>query len=388
MRWFLCGMALMSAASAGAAAGSSDLKLLISIDRPTVRAPFPARIILHFHNSGHETLWVYVPVRDASALSGTMNPLTTEDLGPSSTSGGSALGIHLVPVNLAPSGPPSEGRVLESAGLPHPKLLTIAPGEDYEEKTALRLLPASADQNGAQPLWGHYKLSLTYTADFSNGANLNRILGTALWEGKLESDSIEVALEPPSADAQASIGGSVVGADMQPVVGGLVTLSDQQEEVLDQSAPDEAGKFRFTRLPSGLYWVTARRRNASADAAVFRHVLLSFNEPAGTLQLVMLQPDVFQPQQLRHKPVLFRVFTADDRPAEGVTLEATWSSGTVLDNVKGRTEKDGAAALELIPGRNYVTLRRSGCPKQEERVDVAPGGGIDGFKLVFGCAKR
>jgi hypothetical protein len=44
--------------------------------------------------------------------------------------------------------------------------------------------------------------------------------------------------------------------------------------------------------------------------------------------------------------------------------------------------------FELLPGRNYLSLRRKGCPKQDERIDVAPGEGIDGFKLVLTFAKR
>ena len=73
-------------------------------------------------------------------------------------------------------------------------------------------------------------------------------------------------------------------------------------------------------------------------------------------------------------------------PAELAVTRA--SSGTVLDNVKGRTADDGIALFELLPGRNYLSLRRKGCPKQDERIDVEPGGGIDGFKLVLTCAKR
>jgi hypothetical protein len=73
---------------------------------------------------------------------------------------------------------------------------------------------------------------------------------------------------------------------------------------------------------------------------------------------------------------------------EGVGLEITWSNGPVLENVKGETGSDGAVALELIPGRNFVTLKRRHCPKQEERADVAAGEGIDGFEFTLACAKK
>jgi hypothetical protein len=86
--------------------------------------------------------------------------------------------------------------------------------------------------------------------------------------------------------------------------------------------------------------------------------------------------------------VLFRVTDSAGQPLDKVLLEVIWSSGTVLDRVKGNTLEDGTVALELIPGRNFATLRRRGCPKEDQRVDVASGGGIDAFKLVFACAKR
>jgi hypothetical protein len=35
-----------------------------------------------------------------------------------------------------------------------------------------------------------------------------------------------------------------------------------------------------------------------------------------------------------------------------------------------------------------VTLKRRGCPKQEDRADVAPERGVDSFKLIFECAKK
>jgi hypothetical protein len=89
-----------------------------------------------------------------------------------------------------------------------------------------------------------------------------------------------------------------------------------------------------------------------------------------------------------HKPVLFRVSDSAGQPLDRVGLEATWSNGSVVDSVKGETGSDGAVALELIPGRNFVTLKRRGCPKQDERADVAAGAGIDGFEYTLDCAKK
>jgi hypothetical protein len=35
-----------------------------------------------------------------------------------------------------------------------------------------------------------------------------------------------------------------------------------------------------------------------------------------------------------------------------------------------------------------VTLKRRGCPKDEKRVDVTQGDGIDDFKLALDCAGK
>jgi hypothetical protein len=121
---------------------------------------------------------------------------------------------------------------------------------------------------------------------------------------------------------------------------------------------------------------------------VFRHLVLSSAEPTGTIDFLLSTPETYLPKQMLHKPVLFRVTDGSGAPLGNVSLEITWSSGTVLDSVKGRTSDDGTAAQELIPGRNYVTLKRSGCPKDEERMDVAPGPGIDGSKIVLECSKK
>jgi hypothetical protein len=104
--------------------------------------------------------------------------------------------------------------------------------------------------------------------------------------------------------------------------------------------------------------------------------------------MVLIPQEIYEPQKMLHKPVLFRITDSTGRPLDRVGLEATWSNGSVIENVKGETGRDGAVALELIAGRNFVTLKRRGCPKQEERADVAAGAGIDGFGYTFECAKK
>jgi Carboxypeptidase regulatory-like domain len=385
MRWLLGLLMLLGTAPP---AGATDLKLLITVEQPAITDPWPAQVTLHLHNSGAQTLLLYTPVRDASVVSGAVNPFITEQPGPGSTSGGSALEVHLIPLRSSSSDETAEGRVLEVAGFPHPKLVTLQPGGDFEEKTAVRLLPATSDPNNAKPVWGTYKLSVTYSASYSNGDDLNRILGGGIWQGKVESNSIQVDLQPPPTGAPGSISGSVLDKEMQPTFGAMVTLSNRQEQVLSQSVTGNDGRFAFTKLPVGFYWVTARRLGSPVDMTVYRHVELNAAAPAGTLQLVMLRPEVYHPEQLLHKPVLIEVSDAQGQPLGNVSLDSTWSSGTVLDNVKARTTDQGMAAMELIPGRNFLSLRRKGCPKQDERLDVAPGSGIDGFKLVFNCSKR
>jgi hypothetical protein len=35
-----------------------------------------------------------------------------------------------------------------------------------------------------------------------------------------------------------------------------------------------------------------------------------------------------------------------------------------------------------------VTLKRRGCARQDSRMDVAPGPGVDAFKLGFDCGAK
>jgi hypothetical protein len=376
-------------AQTSAPIASGALKLLISIEQPTITMPLPARITLHIHNSGSEPVWLYRHARDAAmvARTATVAINSSEENPGNTTRGGSTLAIHLRPAAPGDAAPATQSLVLESVGLPHPKLIRLAPGEDYEEKAVVHLAPPlTGAEPATKPVWGRYSLSATYGASYSNGEEAARNLGVTLWQGETESNAIDINLEPSPAAATGSVAGTVVTPDARPVFSTtLVSLSDRQERLVDQSRADRDGRFSFGRLPLGLYWVTARRAAATADTAVFQHVELTVDAPNGALQLVMVPPEIYEPKQILHKPVLVRVTDSAGGPQGKVTLDATWSSGSVMDDVKGETSDDGVAALELLPGRNYITMKRKHCGTRDDRIDVAEGGGIDDFKLVLDC---
>jgi hypothetical protein len=366
------------------AANSAPLKVLISVEEQNIAAPFPMRVTLHLHNAGDETLWLYRHARDQLPVP---RRLLEEDTGPLST-GGSMLAVKLEPViaGQAAISNPAQGAAFKSVGLPKPKLVRLAPGEDYEEKTSIRVTAALSDLQ--KPIWGTYRLTLTYKAQYSNTEEMQRSLKVTVWQGEVSSNTIEVHLQPPGPESRGQISGTVNTPDSVPIRDAVVSLTDHTERLVDQTTSDPDGGYSFSGFPPGLYWITARRDGAPEDTTVFRHVELTPSEPSAAQDLVMIPPETHEPQKVLHKPVLFRVTDGAGQPLEGVGLEATWSNGPVMDNVKGETGIDGAVALELIPGRSFVTLKRRGCPKQEERADVAAGEGIDGFGFTFACAKK
>lgn len=365
--------------------GPADLKLVISVEQQIITAPFPARVTLHLHNSGKETLWLYRHVSAANSAPSPSESATVSAAQPHSIEG-PTLAVRLESEDQRAV---SSGAVLESVGLPHPKLIRLAPDDDYEEKAVVRLIPAMAAGAGEKkPVWGRYKLTVSYAATYSNAAELERSAGVQLWQGEIQANTIEIELQPPPATAQGSIAGTVTGPDNMPRNNVLVSLSDAQERLVDQTSTNFDGKYSFANLPPALYWVTVRRRDSDENTVIFRHAELTPSEPAGAIDFLLTPPETYEPKQMLHKPVLIRVTDSAGESLRNATLEITWSSGTVLDNVKAQTSDDGTAAVELIPGRNYVTLKRKGCPKQEERLDVAQGPGIDGFKLVSECSKK
>lgn len=374
-----------------AADSAEPLKVLISIEQPTVTEPLAARVSLHLHNAGATPLWLYRHVQDPLVLrQARLNEAESSAEPGEHTSGGSSLVVHLDPeTSGATVSEAARGAVLESVGLPRPKLVELAPDGDYEEGCVIRLHPAVVDSNGQeQPLWGRYRLSVTYQADYSNADAIARDVGVTVWHSQAASNTIAIDLEPPPATSTTSVSGMIGNQDKQPLAGALVSLSDRQEHVVDQMTTDGSGRFSFEHLPFGLYWVTARRLAATVTTAMFEHVELSAANPAGHIDLLLLPPETYEPKQVLHKPVLFRVTDPSGQPAGSVTLQIVWSSGTVLETVKGTTSGDGTVALDLIPGRNYVTLKRRGCADQDQRVDVAAGGGIDGAGLAFDCGRK
>jgi hypothetical protein len=368
-----------------AAASDIPLKLLISVEQQDIVAPFPARVTLHLHNAGNDTVWLYRHTRGKLPAP---RRLLEEDTGPAQSMGGSMLAVKLEPARLgqAAISNPAQGTAFESVGLPKPRLIRLAPGEDYEEKTSIRLTPALSEVQ--KPIWGTYRLSIIYTAQYSNAEEIQRVLKVTVWQGEVSSNTIEVQLQPPSPESRGQVSGTVNTPDSVPIRDAIVSLTDQTEHLVDQTTSDPEGRYSFSNLPPGLYWVTTRRDGATEDTEVFRHVQLTVAELSATQDLVMIPQEIYESKKMLRKPVLFRVWDSAGRPSDRVGLEVTWSTGTLLDNVKGETGSDGTVALELIPGRSFVTLKRHGCPKQDERADVVPGEGIDGFEYTFECAKK
>jgi len=350
---------------------ADTLKLLISVESPAIVAPYPARLTLHFHNAGRETLWLY-----RRALAHAANGATLE--------------ARLEPVGatLAPDdATPARGRVFENVGLPRAKLIKLAPDDDTTEKTVLEIVPAQSGPEGkGSPFWGRYRLSVVYRAQFSNAEEIRRNLGAVLWQGEVTSNTIEIVLQRPP--GQGTISGAVKSKDGRLLRGVLVSLSGEDERLIAQTSTDGEGGFSFAQLPVGTYWVTVRRPDFDEDTVVFRHLDVTAAVPAATIDFVLLPPEIYEADRLLHKPVLFLVTDSGGRPLEKVSMEATWSNGTILENVKAETPAEGIVAVEMMPGRHFLTLKRRGCPKQEERADVATGSGVDGIKMIFECAKK
>ena len=376
-------LALLMVSSPGRAV-DSPLKLLISVEEQSIPGPFPAHLTLHFHNAGSEPVWLYRHAR--SKLPPPMR-LSEEDTGPQAT-GGSILTVKFEPaspgqVNIST---PAQAEIFQSVGLPKPALVRLGAGEDYEEKASIHLTPALSEVQ--KPILGAYRLTCTYTAQYSNAEDIQRDLKANVWEGEVTSNSIEVQVLPPTPDSRGDISGTVDTPDSVPIRDAIVSLSDKTERLVDQTASDPDGKYSFSGLPPGLYWVTARRHGATQDTVVFRHVDLTSAQPSATQNLVIIPEEIYEPKKMLHKPVLFRVISNAGAPMDRVTVDITWANGDLVDNVKGETGGDGLVALEVIPGRNFVTLKQHGCPKQDERADVAPGGGIGAFQFTLDCTKK
>ena len=368
----LFGLAFLLIAAARLACAASppgeDLRLLISIEQPEITSTSPARVTLHFHNASPQPLWLYRPANAEGKE-------------------GSSLEVRLELLEAKAVRTPAAGHVMDSAGLPRPKLVRLAAEDDSTEKAPLELRPARAgDEGQGEPLWGRYRLSVVYRAQYSNADEIRRNTRAVLWQGETTSNSIEIELKQPTGEG--SLSGSVVNASGQTLSDVLASLSDQDERLIDQRRTDRDGRYSFTPLPPGTYWVTVRRPTFTEDTVVFRHTLLTPAAPVGTIDFVLYPPDIYEARRLLHKPVIILVTDEQGRPLGNVKYEIAWSSGKILENVNGVTAEDGTATCELISGRSFVTLKRRGCARQDSRMDVAPGPGVDAFKLGLDCGAK
>lgn len=384
--------ALLASVMLSVMPGSAEgLKLSLSVREQSIVAPNPIRATLYFHNASQQTIWLYRPIGGAS-MSSSSNPfeVAASEPGPGETSGGSTLTVHVAPTNSQTDNKgerTAHGAVVITGDFPHPRLIRLLPGKDYQERVAIQVEPAQIKSgDGNRFVWGRYQFSVTYSAHYSNENALSHDLGVNLWHGDLSSNRIPLDLQPPT--AQGSVEGMVIDSFRRPLTGILATLSNEDEEPLNQVRTDIQGQFSFTHLATGRYWVTVRQPGAAEDTSVFRHFDLSEAAPHATAQLMMLPVEVHESKQLLHKPVFFRVVDGSGHPLANVALAIVWSSGTVIETAKAETDQDGLTVVKLIPGRNFVTLRGHGCRPEDRRADVAAGGGVDGFKFAYDCSRK
>ena len=376
---------LLPGAWAQGQANAPALKLLISLKQPFVAEPEAARIVLHIHNPTQQTLWLYRRAKGKHPP----EEIVQEENRPTKTTGGSTVEVRLRPADAqAAQGvvAAAEATVLEYVEMPKPRLIKLAAGADYEETSIVQLQPAQAE--GDKPIWGGYRLTVIYAASFSNGDQFQRSLGTLLWQGEVTSNTIPIELRPPLPDSVGVLSGTAVGQDLQPRAGVRVSLSDEHGMLIDQQVTGEDGRFSFAHLPMALYWVTGRREDATQDTVTFHHQELASSAPSASIQLAFFPEDTDDPKKFVHKPVLIRAFDTDQKPVGGVELDAVFSNGDLVEDVKAVTSDDGTAAMELLPGRSSFSMKRRGCIDQSERADVAPGVGVDSFKFTFDCVKK
>lgn len=370
---------------------AEDLKLLVSVQQQSIVAPNPVRATLHFHNSGNQTFWLYRPVLSEipGDRLGSIVP-RPEELRPGEAYGGSRLEVHLVPQNPPAQG--SDDKVAAGSGyamapdaLPYPRLVRLGPGGDYNEKVSIHVEPAEAKAGANnQSVWGPYKFSVEYSGDYSNADSLGRSINANLWRGHATSNTVTLELRAPP--AQGSIDGTAVDSLQRPFGDALVTLSEDNEDALDQIFADDEGRFSFAHLPPGHYWLAVREPASDHDTSVFRHVEVGNTASPATADIMMVPVEPDRGDRLLHKPVLYHIVDNQGHSLANVRIAILYSSGNVLENQKAQTGDDGFAAASLIPGTTYVTLQTAGCKKEERRADVVPGPGVDGFKFTYDCA--
>ena len=206
-----------------------------------------------------------------------------------------------------------EGAVLEPTGLPHPHLVRLGPGEEYAEKEVIQVSPATESKDGkGAPIWGRYRLSVTYRAKYSNADEIARVTGVQFWQGEVASEAVEVELRPPAGTG--SITGSVVGPDNQRVTNALTSLTDEEERLIGQERVDFDGRFAFSNLPLGSYWVVVEREPRKEQTAVFRRLTLTAKSPAASFDFVLSPLEINEPKQMLHEPVVIRVTNPAGHP--------------------------------------------------------------------------
>lgn len=366
---------------------AEDLKLLISVEQQSSVAPQPVRATLHFHNSGRQTLWLYRPVTSEMPGDrlGLLAPVPS-GARPGEAYGGSQLEVRLAPQSAAGAKEAAgSGFAMAPDAFPYPRLVRLAPGEDYQEKVSIHVEPAQAKAGaGDQPAWGPYRSSVIYSAGYSNAEAMARDINAHLWHGQATSNTVILELRPPP--GQGSIAGTALDSIGRPYGQALVTLEDENENPLDQLLTDDDGRFAFAHLPMGRYWLAVRQPGADHDTSVFRHVDVTEAGTPATADIMLVPVEINKPERLLHKPVLFHIVDSKGLPLAEAGISILYSAETVVENRKAQTGRDGFAAVGLIPGSIYVTLQTRGCKKEDRQADVAPGPGVDGFKFTYDCA--
>ncbi|MGH9353653.1 MAG: carboxypeptidase regulatory-like domain-containing protein, partial [Terriglobia bacterium] len=349
-------------------AANQPLQVTISAAQPAIAGSFS--IVLHFHNSGSQPLWLYRPAAEAGDSG--ENP------------GGSTLATHLEPATSVSLATPAIGTVLRVPGFPHPELFSIEPRGSQDETVAIYITPGAVKSaGGTAPYWGAYQLSVDYSASYPNGDSIRKNLGVALWSGSVASNSTQIMLAAPGASDDGMISGKTLDHDGRMAAGILVSLTDDHERLLQQIITGNDGGFWFDHLPFGRYWVTVRRLGADQDTSFFEHADLSASGPDAQLKLVMLNETAYQGKQMLHKPVLVRVSDGSGAPVADAGLAILWTDGSVTESEKIEANEGGLAATTLIPGTNYVTVSKRHCPKEDQTAEIAPGGGIDSFSITY-----
>jgi hypothetical protein len=360
---------------------SESLKLLISLKKTFVAPPESARIVLHLHNSTSQPLWLYRRARGKKSPEELVDPFAVQV-------GGSTVELQLAPTDSAAGAvvTAASATVLEYVQMPKPRLAKVSADGDYEETAIVQLHPALAEGN--KPIWGAYQLRVIYRANYPNVDVFKQTLAVNLWQGEVASNAVSIELRPPLPDSVGEIDGTAVGVDLTPRAAIRISLSDAEGQLMDQRVTGVDGRFTFDHLPMALYWITGHREDATQDTVVFTHQELASALTRATVQLTFVAAESEDPKKFIRKPVLLRVVDSNQHPIVGVGVEAILTQGPLIDDLKAVTDVDGTAPMELIPGRNAISLKLHGCEEQVERADVAPGAGVDGYKYVYDCAKK